>query len=416
MSQEFTRRGILTAGLAAGALAAGRLARLASAEPSPRASDIPDESPRAPALPVAIQRCRTYEPQPLRAALEKALDLVGGVKSLVGGKTVSVKINVTAGPGKLGGLPSYRTYHVHPNMVAALCGILADAGARRIVIVESQFSAGTPEEVLGRGGWDIKAIRSAGAHRVTFEDTRNRGPWRNYCRLAVPWGGFVFPAFLLNQRYEKTDVFISLAKLKEHINAGVTMSVKNLFGITPLSLYGSDKADENGLCGRGDVLHYGKQAVAAGIPAEVDQKEPRNWRYRLPRVTADLFGARPVDLAIIDGIETNRGGEGPWCINAEPIKPGVLLAGRNGVCTDAIGTAVMGFDPMAPHWQHPFPGDNHLLLLAQVGVGAADPKRIEVRGVSVKEAVFPYNPKRQPRGELEISHYLPPHSAACRMA
>ena len=175
-------------------------------------------------------------------------------------------------------------------MVAALCGVLADAGARRIVIVESQFSGGTPEEVLGRGGWDIHAIRSAGAQRVTFEDTRNRGPWRNDCRLAVPWGGFIFPAFLSISAYEKTDVFISLAKLKEHINAGVTMSVKNLFGITPVALR-HDKADENGLCGRGNILHYGKQTVAAGIPAEVDQKEPRNWRYRLPRVTADLFGA-----------------------------------------------------------------------------------------------------------------------------
>ena len=95
----------------------------------------------------------------------------------------------------------------------------------------------------------------------------------------------------------------------------------------------------------------------------------------------------------------------------------MLLVGRNGVCTDAVGTAVMGFDPMAPHWQHPFPGDNHLLLLAQAGVGAVDPKRIEVRGVPVKEAVFPYNPKRQPRGELEASHYPPLHWSsqfACR--
>ena len=36
-----------------------------------------------------------------------------------------------------------------------------------------------------------------------------------------------------NRRYEKTDVFVSLAKLKDHANAGVTMTVKNLFGIAP---------------------------------------------------------------------------------------------------------------------------------------------------------------------------------------
>jgi hypothetical protein len=32
----------------------------------------------------------------------------------------------------------------------------------------------------------------------------------------------------------------------------------------------------------------------------------------MPRITAELASARPVDLAFIDGIETVVGGEGPW--------------------------------------------------------------------------------------------------------
>ena len=48
----------------------------------------------------------------------------------------------------------------------------------------------------------------------------------------------------------------------------------------------------------------------------------------MPRATADLFGARPVDLCLVDGIETNRGGEGPWIQGVEPIKPSLLFAGR----------------------------------------------------------------------------------------
>jgi uncharacterized protein (DUF362 family) len=324
------------------------------------------------------------------------LRLIGGIRELVQGKTVTVKINVTGGPGKLCGLPGYRTYQIHPNLLAALCAALNDAGARRIVVVESQYSTKTPEEVLTAGGWNVNGIKAAGGHTVTFEDTRNRGPWRGYSKLTVPWGGFMFPAFHVNQRYEKTDVFVSLSKLKDHLCTGVTMSIKNLFGITPTSLYGDDGPNENSLSARGDVLHNGKRAVPAGVPGEVAHNLPAHWRYRVPRITADALGARPIDLAVVDGIETNRGGEGPWAETVEALQPRLLFAGRNAVCTDAICTAAIGYDPMAPHWQFPFPGDNYLALLASVGVGAIDPERIEVVGLPLNEAVFPFNPKRIP--------------------
>jgi len=195
MSQTFNRREILKkSGLgAAGLLLTGGIADARAAQ-----RQLPDRSATAPCLPVAIQHATSYDPQPLRQTLDRALDLIGGIRKLVEGKTVTVKINVTGGPGTLAGLPGYRTYHVHPNVVAALCGALADGGARRIVVVESQYSLKTPEEVLSGGGWDVRAIRAAGGQRVTFEDTRNRGAWPSYSRLKVPWGGFLFPAFDLN--------------------------------------------------------------------------------------------------------------------------------------------------------------------------------------------------------------------------
>ena len=403
MSHEFTscrinRREALFRGLgAAGLLAGGGLGTVLAGQTTPAATRRPDRSKEAPTAPVAIKKCPSYEPQLLRRRLQESLDLIGGIKKLVSGKTVTVKLNVTGGPGgKLGGLPAYRTYHVHPNMVAALCAVLADAGARRIVVVESQYSPKTPEEVLGRGGWDVRAIKEAGGHKVTFEDTRNRGRWPKYSRLRVPWGGFVYPAFDVNQRYEKTDVFISLAKLKDHVSAGVTMAVKNLFGIAPTSLYANDAPNENTTSYRGLILHHGRKKVPDGVPDEIGVSPPRDWRTRVPRVTADLFGVRPVDLAVVDGIETNRGGEGPWCKGAEPIKPDLILVGRNAVCTDAISTAAMGYDPQAAHHAFPFPGENHLALLASVGTGTNDPRRIEVRGLALREAVHPFNPKRVP--------------------
>jgi len=242
---------------------------------------------------------------------------------------------------------------------------------------------------------------------VEFMNTRNRGSFPQYSRLKVPDGGFAYSAFDLNQAYEKTDVFVSMCKMKDHGNAGVTLTIKNLFGITPQSLYGDEAPDENNTHARIQILHFGQRKTPAGVPAEHDRGWPAGeWQHRVPAVTADLFLARPCDLAIIDGIETNRGGEGPWIHGVAPVQPKLMFVGRNGVCTDAICTAVMGYDPQADHGQFPFQGDNHLKLLASAGAGAIDPKRIEVRGLALDKALYPFNPDRlKVRAPLGY-HYL----------
>jgi len=395
MMKNLTRRDLLTRGLgAAGLLAGGRLPLGWAAEQPNRR---PDRSGQSPSLPVSIQRCESYDPQVLRRRLDEAFELIGGIRKLVQNKTVTVKMNLTGGSaGKIGGLEPYQTYHTHPKAAAALCAALHDNGAKRIILVESQYSLKPPEEALAAWGWDVQAIKSAGGNRVEFIDTRNRGPFSKYSRFNVPDGGFAYPGFELSQAYEKTDVFVSLSKMKDHACAGVTMTAKNLFGITPQSLYGDDAPNENSLSARIRVFHVGDRKPPAGVPAELDQGWPVNqWQHRIPRITADLYLARPCDLAIIDGIETNRGGEGPWIEGVAPVQPKLIFVGRNGVCTDAICTAAMGYNPLADHNQFPFPGDNHLKLLASAGAGVIDPKRIEVRGLALDKAVFPFNPQRQ---------------------
>ena len=88
------------------------------------------------------------------------------------------------------------------------------------------------------------------------------------------------------------------------------------------------------------------------------------------------------------------GGEGPWC-HKTPLKvttPGVLIAGLNPVATDAVGTAVMGYaNPRAARGVKPFEDcDNHLLLAEQAGLGAADLAQIDLRGLSIEQARYPY--------------------------
>jgi uncharacterized protein (DUF362 family) len=75
------------------------------------------------------------------------------------------------------------------------------------------------------------------------------------------------------------------------------------------------------------------------------------------------------------------------------IKPGLLLAGRNPVCVDAVSMAVMGYDPRAVRGQNPLlRGDNTLTLAEAKGIGTTDLNRIEVVGVPVREALFEYGP------------------------
>ena len=75
--------------------------------------------------------------------------------------------------------------------------------------------------------------------------------------------------------------------------------------------------------------------------------------------------------------------------------PGVLIAGLNPVCTDAVGTAVMGYDPAATHGQQPFDRCDSFLELAEIrGLGTRDLRRIEVVGTPIKDAVYAFRQHR----------------------
>ena len=356
-------------------------------------SGLPDawaqKSGALPTAPVALARCDSYELPLVTQRLSVLLDQAGGLRKLVAGKTVAIKVNLTGCPGSDAlGLPASRTYHVHPNVSLALATLLDRAGARRIRFVEGTFSDAPILQTLQKIGWNLPALGSLHAP-VEFEDTRNKGA-KAYQQVKVPWGGDLFPAYQLNHSYVDCDTYISLAKLKNHATAGVTLSMKNNFGITPTALYGQPAPNEHSTSSRVDIFHEGKDKPAAGLPQEVDPHGPRVPSYRVPRHVVDAVGIRPIDLAVIDGIETVSGGEGPWLRELAIQQPHLLIAGRNPVCTDAVAMLCMGYDPRAASATGPFPGDNHLTLAAQRGLGTNDPRRIEVVGLTVAQARHPF--------------------------
>ncbi len=340
---------------------------------------------------VAIVGCRSYGPE-VRPALEKCFDLLGGIGPLVKGKTVTVKPNLTGNSVKpLLGQPIGETYVTHYATAMALGSLLFGAGARRVRFVESTQSRNGLESTLAEMSWDVSALTALG--KVEFENTRNLGQGKRYSLLRVPGGGYMFSAFDLNHAYEDTDVLVSLAKLKNHLSAGVTLSMKNLFGLPPNSLYGSDAGNESAT-GPRFPMHDPKGYEGVKMPGLKEGAMPSDPTWRVPRITVDVCAARPIHLAIIDGITAMSGGEGPWSGESrlKVTTPGVLIAGLNPVSTDAVATAVMGYaNPRAPRGVKPFQDcDNHLLLAEKAGLGIADLAQIEVRGLPIEKARYPY--------------------------
>jgi uncharacterized protein (DUF362 family) len=357
----------------------------------------------APAMPVAISRCRTYGSE-LLPTLEKLFDQIGGLGRLVKGKTIGVKLNLNLGPtNRQGHYPLGESHWPHPMLIAGMMHCMAKAGANRIRLLESAWAprADPLEETLIEANWDLQLFLGA-APRVEFENTNFLGSGKKYSRFPVPGGGLLFPAYDLNHSYEDCDVFVSIAKPKDHSTTGVTLCMKNLFGMTPVTIYGSgagiDEPSELPSGWRVPMLHNGERQPPKSSPPEIDPQSPRNDGYRIPRAIADLCAARPVHLAVLDGISTMAGGQNPGMFGVEVVRPGLLAVGTNVVNTAAVGVALMNYDPMADRGMVPFETcDNKLRLAEELGVGTRDLGRIEVIGPPIRELVFDFKALRAKR-------------------
>ena len=108
----------------------------------------------------------------------------------------------------------------------------------------------------------------------------------------------------------RADLVVSMPKMKTHHWAGVTLALKNLFGVMPGICYGWPK----------NVLHH------AGIPESI----------------LDIAATVRPHLAIVDGI-IGMEGDGP--IMGTPRASGVLVMGTNLPAVDATCARLMDIDP-----------------------------------------------------------------------
>jgi len=150
---------------------------------------------------------------------------------------------------------------------------------------------------------------------------------------------FYFPQTVLD-----ADLIVSLAKMKTHHWAGATLSMKNLFGLVPGSVYGWPK----------NKLHY--IGVEESIVA-------LNRRFR------NTF-------AIVDGI-VGMEGNGP--IQGSPKFSGVLVMGADVVAVDSTCCRIMGIDPSKVEY-----------LRTAAEFGHVEQSRIEQRGEAISSVSTRY--------------------------
>lgn len=350
-----------------------------------------------PRAPVGIGLCQRYEYPMVRHALAKLFNEIGGVRPLVKNKHVTVKVNlVNTSEEDVNGVPLWLTVTVHPMVAMALGSLLADYGARQITFCDQLPFRSTDEEAFAGYGFKLAEFQSAMRDRARFANTRNRGPFRNYAWVKVP-GGELASAWEVSRVYTDTDVLVSLSKLKSHVSCGVSGGMKNLFGIPPSSLYGDDldrEPSEDAIGYRNKVMHNCTRKPFTSAGSFNDKSVAGDHGFNVPRFVVDLNAAFPIGLALIDGISTIQTAEGWWNGSMVSItRPGLLVAGRNAVCTDSIATALMGFDPESPDRAWPFVnGSNCLALARRRGLGENRVSEIEVAGIDLARARFEYQP------------------------
>jgi uncharacterized protein (DUF362 family) len=311
---------------------------------------------------VAITQATSYGSTLINEKIQYLFGLIGGVGDLFkSGNKVAIKINLTGGSGyannpSLKGVPITECMWTHPEVLRAVGKSILDCGVKPsdLYIVEA---LGDSASYNNFGYLDVQ--NQLGAQMVNLN---NPGPYSSFITKQVGSNSFYWTSFTLNQILSDIDVYVSIPKMKQHAEASLTCSLKNQIGITPISKYITP------------IINYRREALHTQGSTQSD--------IQLPRSICDLNLARPVHLAVIDGIRNATGGEGAWNPKFQPAQSNVLLAGKEPVATDTIAAYLMGLDPAAAMLQRPdgTDNDNYLDMLHSKGIGTNQLNEIEVVG------------------------------------
>lgn len=227
--------------------------------------------------------------------------------------------------------------NTHPLVVRAAAEVFRGWGASSVIVGEGPGHCRDAQFVLEQSGLATVLAEA----RLPFIDLNHDDvvvvPNRSR-KTSLPH--LVLPATL-----KQVDWIVSLPKMKTHHWAGVTLSMKNFFGVMPGICYGWPK----------NVLHH------AGIGPSI----------------VDINAAVRPHLAIVDGI---NGMEGDGPIMGTPRHLGALVMGTNLPAVDATCARMMRINPA--RIEH--------LALASGRLGPIAESHIEQRGEPIAALAQPF--------------------------
>jgi uncharacterized protein (DUF362 family) len=193
--------------------------------------------------------------------------------------------------------------NTHPAVVEAAIDSFKSLGAKEVIVAEGPGHRRDNEYLLTASGlYDVVKDHSVKYVDLNTDEVRLinlKSSFTNLKQLYLPETLF------------HADLLVSIPKLKTHHWAGVTLSMKNMFGVVPGAIYGWPK----------NALHW---AGIVGSIVDINSSLP------LPR------------FAIVDGI-VGMEGNGP--LQGRQKNSGVLVLGDDLVAVDATAARLMTIEP-----------------------------------------------------------------------
>jgi uncharacterized protein (DUF362 family) len=274
---------------------------------------------------------------------------------LIRGKVVAVKPNETwADKDDL-------TACTQGDTLRAVLRYLKKLGPRKLIVTGGAGAAET-DEIFRLTGM-MAAIEDEGAE---FFD-HNRAPFEEVPLEYAPEKDVSGPqkSVMINPRVREFETLVSLAQLKVHETATVTLCLKNIAMSFPAADY------------YGHPRH--KQA------------QPNQFFADMHSFIAAMTKRFPAQLGIIAGHPAMIG-MGP--IGGHTFETGLVIASRDPLAADTVGARLLGFTPRGVH---------HLWEAGRLGLGETDTEAMEFPAMSVDDAFKAFT-KAAYGHELDLEH------------
>jgi uncharacterized protein (DUF362 family) len=232
------------------------------------------------------------EYQKIRAAVEEALDLIGGIQDIIKpGDLVLINPSWVAPP-----VEREAGCITIPEVSRAVADIVKEMGARPVIAESSAIGVDSAKVIQQSGyrdllemGYEVIDLKAQKAHVDMAVDN-----------------GKVFESVECWELVQQADVIISVPKLKTHDQTEMTCAIKKLKGLL------TDKAKK--------AMH--QQGLFEGV--------------------IDLLSAVKPRLAVVDAIVCQEG-VGP--VFGRPVEMNLILAGKDLVAVDATCARLIGYSP-----------------------------------------------------------------------